>query len=208
MHTTGKYFIDRRIDMKKLFVVCIVFLVISIGFVSFSAADFRDGFIRLHILAESDAEEDQRIKLQLRDALLKEYSEALSVSKNSVEAETRIENMKEDIEDFCNDYLDEIGADYDARILFEKEYYPNRVYDNVTLPAGTYSSLKVVLGNGDGKNWWCVLFPPLCLDIAKGEEAYIAAGLSKDDYETIINDRSGKYEYRFKLFELFGSLFK
>ncbi len=194
--------------MKRLLVVCALFLGVFIAFVSFSAAEFRDGFIRLHILADTDGEYDQNVKLMLRDEILREYSEILSSYSNRNDAEDALLTVKDELEKFCNTKLSELGADYNASVSFENEYYPNRVYEDVSLPAGNYLSLKIVLGSGEGQNWWCVLFPPLCLDAAKGEEAYIAAGLSKDNYEVIKNDRSGKYELRFKLFEIIGSIFK
>ena len=194
--------------MKKLLAVCALFLGIFIVFVSFSASEFRDGFIRLHILAESDGDQDQAIKLELRDLVLNEYSEKLSDFGKIDDAKSNISSLTTEIKEFCNVKLREMGVDYTADVVFEKEYYPNRVYENISLPAGTYSSLKIVLGKGEGQNWWCVLFPPLCLDAAKGEEAYIAAGLSKDDYQIIKNDRTAKYQLKFKIFEVIGSILK
>ena len=194
--------------MKKLLAVCVLFLGIFVVFVSFSASDFRDGFVRLHILAESDSETDQSIKLALRDDILEEYSEKLSHFSSSKEAQDEINELKSEIEEFCNSRLKEKGVDYTASVMLENEYYPNRVYEDVSLPAGNYLSLKIVLGNGEGQNWWCVLFPPLCLDAAKGEEAYIAAGLSKDDYQLIKNDRTSQYQLKFKIFEVLGRIFK
>ncbi|MBQ7012138.1 MAG: stage II sporulation protein R [Clostridia bacterium] len=194
--------------MKKLLALCAVILGISVVFVSFSAKEMRDSFVRLHILANSDGEEDQQIKLALRDALLCEFSARLAEADSVDEAKSNAGDLLPDIEAFCNAFLSDSGVEYGATAILDKEYYPNRVYDNVSLPAGTYTSLRVVLGSGEGQNWWCVLFPPLCLDLAKGEEAFIAAGLSKDDYQTVTNDRSGKYEFRFKLFEIMGKIFK
>lgn len=194
--------------MKNLLAVCVLFLGIFIVFVSFSASDFRDGFVRLHILAESDSEVDQNIKLALRDDILREYSEKLSHFSSSKEAQDEINELKTEIEEFCNSRLKEKGVDYTASVMLEKEYYPNRVYEDVSLPAGNYMSLKIVLGEGEGQNWWCVLFPPLCLDAAKGEEAYISAGLSKDDYQLIKNDRTSQYQLKFKIFEVLGRIFK
>lgn len=194
--------------MKKLLAVCVLFLVICVVFVSFSASDFRDGFVRLHILAESDSEMDQSIKLALRDDILREYSEKLSHFSSSKEVQDEINELKTEIEEFCNSRLKEHGVNYTASVMLENEYYPNRVYEDVSLPAGSYMSLKIVLGEGEGQNWWCVLFPPLCLDAAKGEEAYIAAGLSKDDYQLIKNDRTSQYQLKFKIFEVLGRIFK
>ena len=194
--------------MKKLLAVCVLFLVICVVFVFFSASDFRDGFVRLHILAESNSEVDQNIKLALRDDILGEYSEKLSHFSSSKEAQDEINELKTEIEEFCNSRLKEHGVNYTASVRLEKEYYPNRVYEDVSLPAGNYMSLKIVLGEGEGQNWWCVLFPPLCLDAAKGEEAYIAAGLSKDDYQLIKNDRTSQYQLKFKIFEVLGRIFK
>ena len=194
--------------MKNLLAVCVLFLGIFIVFVSFSASDFRDGFVRLHILAESDSETDQSIKLALRDDILEEYSEKLSHFSSSKEAQCEINELTAEIEEFCNLRLKEHGVNYTASVMLENEYYPNRVYEDVSLPAGNYLSLKIVLGEGKGQNWWCVLFPPLCLDAAKGEEAYIAAGLSKDDYQLIKNDRTSQYQLKFKIFEVLGRIFK
>ncbi|MBR2454177.1 MAG: stage II sporulation protein R [Clostridia bacterium] len=194
--------------MKYLIVVCTVFLVVSLIFVSNSASEFRDGFIRLHILAESDGELDQSIKLSLRDALLDEYGEQLSGFSSKESAEFALTEKLSGIEQFCNSYLSELGVDYKASATLDREYYPNRVYNNVSLPAGTYSSLKITLGSGEGQNWWCVLFPPMCTSVATDKDAYIAAGLSREDFEMITNSRTPKYEIKFKIFELFGKLFK
>lgn len=194
--------------MKKLLAVCVLILALFVVFVSFSASDFRDGFVRLHILAESNSEVDQNIKLALRDDILGEYSDKLSRFSSCIEAQNEIINICDEIEAFCNTRLLERGVDYIATVRLEKEYYPNRVYEDVSLPAGNYMSLKIVLGEGEGQNWWCVLFPPLCLDAAKGEEAYIAAGLSKDDYQLIKNDRTSQYQLKFKIFEVLGRIFK
>lgn len=193
--------------MKYLIAVCFLFLVISLVFFSVSAIEFRDGFIRLHILAESNEETDQAIKLSLRDALLAEFSGELGGYGSKKSAEEGIKEKIPLIEEFCNSYLSSIGAEYKASVSLEMEYYPNRVYNNVSLPAGTYSSLKIILGRGGGQNWWCVLFPPMCTSVATDKDAYIAAGLSREDFELINNNRAPKYEIKFKIFEILGKLF-
>lgn len=194
--------------MKYLIAVCILFLVVSMIVVSVSASEFRDGFIRLHILANSDIDLDQSNKLSLRDALIGEFGPDLSGFDSKDDAEVKICGMISEIEEFCNKFLGNIGADYNAEVSLDREYYPNRIYENVSLPAGTYTSLKITLGSGEGQNWWCVIFPSMCLNVAKDNSTYIAAGLSREDFELISNDRSPQYQIKFKLFELFGKLFK
>lgn len=194
--------------MKYFLAACSFFLILALAVCCVDAAQFRDSYIRLHILADSDTEEAQEIKLSLRDAFLEEFSERIRSSGNTEDAEKRIEELLPEIESFCNDYLAEAEVSYQARATLSREYYPMREYQDFALPAGTYRSLRILLGSGEGQNWWCVVYPPICLSLASGEDAAVPAGLSREDFETIRGDRTGKYIFRFKILEFFGKIFR
>lgn len=178
-------------------------LVISVLFsvIGFSADcnEVRNNVIRLHILANSDAEEDQRVKLLVRDALLSCGSELFSGIVNISNAEEYLEKEKELLVQKANKVLSENGFDYKAEIYLTNEYFNTREYESFTLPAGEYLALKVILGNGNGHNWWCVMFPPLCLPAAtKRNDAEIILG--KNGSEIISSPT--KYKMKFKIIEI------
>ncbi len=154
--------------------------------------------VRLHILAESDSEYDQKMKLLLRDDILSRYGEELSGFKSASDAEAELSLRLCEIEEYASARLKERGYDKEVSVTLGKEFYETRDYGDFSLPAGVYTSLKIVIGEGDGKNWWCVMFPPLCLDAALGED------ISYTEAEKGLI--SGKYAVKFKLLELISSI--
>lgn len=159
-----------------------------------------DDTIRIHILANSDSEEDQQLKLLLRDAILEEYGNFLSVSKDKSEAEILLNERLLEIEDFANEKLIELGALYTAKVTLSKEWYQTRDYSTFSLPAGYYTSLRILIGEAKGENFWCVMFPPLCLETSLGKmDAY-----SKEENSLITK----KYTVKFKILELISELTK
>ncbi len=196
-------------------------------------AEIYGKVLRLHVIAASDSEEDQSIKLSVRDALLKVIPELLGDCRTLEEAVAAAEDGSERLLSTARGELSRLGAEYGASLTLGEEYYPTREYDGLRLPAGRYTSLRVVLGDGQGKNWWCVLFPSLCLSAAKRstvkaecadstsvaaenaaasanderEEDYIAAGFTPEQYRTITETDTPKYKIRFKILELIGELF-
>lgn len=127
--------------------------------------DFKN-VLRLHIIANSDCEEDQRIKLLVRDAILKyEYERKSAV--NEEEAEKLIKENGDELLRVVRNVLYENNAEYDAQLILGDFDFPDRTYDNVLYPAGEYHALRLLLGDACGKNWWCVIFPPLCIIDAK-----------------------------------------
>lgn len=162
--------------------------------------------IRLHVLANSDSEEDQKTKLAVRDDLLLTYAEVLGASRSMEEAEETVRSLLPAMREHVNGFLAARGVDYGAEITFSVEWYGTRVYESFTLPSGYYPSLRVLLGRADGKNWWCVMFPPLCLDMAT-EDAPADDGLgtySESERRLI----SGDYQVRFKLLEVISGAFR
>lgn len=128
-----------------------------------AAAPRPEGVLRLHIVAHSDAPEDQRVKLLVRDAVLQAEREALAAAGSRAGAEQRVMADAADILAAADEVLSENGCGYSARLALGSYAFPRRVYAQRAYPAGDYAAVRLVLGAGAGQNWWCVLFPPLCI---------------------------------------------
>ena len=166
-----------------------------------------DSVVRLHVLANSDSEQDQALKLQVRDEVLR-VTEPLLVGCGSREqAEQILQEHMGDIEAAAQAVVTGQGYDYPVSVLLGKEEYPTRTYENCCFPSGTYVSLRVFIGEAEGQNWWCVLFPPLCLSAASAEgeqsneDAFISVGLTGEQYKIITETDQVKYRIRFKVLE-------
>ena len=168
--------------MKKskefLFKSSLIFaLIFSIFLSSFSAfardcEEIRQNTLRLHVLAASDSEEDQNLKLMARDKILEESGELFLSAKSSEECKKIAEENMERFLSLARNVIEENGYDYKASGEVVEMFFSNRTYDDVTLPAGRYTALRIIIGEGKGKNWWCVLFPPLCIpSCTKTEES-------------------------------------
>ena len=161
-----------------------------------------ENMIRLHVLAESDSPADQARKLQVRDAVLAVLAERMREAVDHEDAAAAVSGMMKEIEAAARETT--AGA-CTVRVELGKERYPVRVYGNYTLPAGEYTSLRVILGEGQGQNWWCVLFPQLCTAGATENEVYedfIAAGFTPEQYRLIRNESGVRYKIRFRLLEI------
>ena len=163
--------------------------------------------VRLHVLANSDSENDQNAKLKVRDALLEKISSYDSDSKE--DALDMIEQKKDELCRVAEGILKNEGMSHSVRIEIGKEHYPTRYYDDFALPAGNYTSVRVIIGEGEGQNWWCVLYPPLCTASAiKYDEDYcIEAGLTKGQYNLITDNHRGEYKIKFRLLEIASEVF-
>ncbi len=181
-------------------VISVIFSVVGFGA---ECNKIRNNVIRLHILANSDSEDDQRVKLLVRDAILSCGSNIFNGTVNVENAEEYLAEEKQTLINEANKVLYENGFDYKTEIYLTEEYFQTRKYESFTLPAGEYLALKVVLGKGNGHNWWCVMFPPLCLP----------AATDKTKTEIILGERGSeiisapaKYEMKFKIIELIENL--
>jgi len=172
-------------------------------------AEIYDSVIRLHVLAHSDSEADQQNKLAVRDAILPLAAEGLADCATRAEAATRIETLLPALEAAAEQTLRELGAPAPVTVTLGQERYPTRAYEGFCFPSGEYLSLRVMIGEAAGQNWWCVLFPSLCLSAADGgsretmEEAFVAVGLTPEQYRVITeSDEDTTYRLRFKFLEL------
>lgn len=163
----------------------------------------RNEVVRLHILANSDSEADQSVKLLVRDALLESGSELFSGEVTKENAENCLELNAEKLEEAATRVLRENGFDYGVDIRLVNEYFSTRTYDDFTLPAGRYTAVKVLLGSGKGHNWWCVMFPPLCLPAAS-EKTDLDALLGTDAARLV--ESGTRYEMKFKIIEIAESI--
>lgn len=164
-------------------------------------ADIYNTVIRLHVLANSDGDEDQAVKLMVRDAILEECSGLFSETKTTAEALTQIQEAASRMEQIADHVLEEQGFPYRAKAVFGTETYPTREYDGVVFPAGEYRSLRILLGEGDGQNWWCCLFPPLCMSASTAEESLDSVGLDTSSGKVFTQKT---YRFRLKLLEWFS----
>lgn len=146
-------------------------LLVSIFLSNFSAfardcEEIRESTLRLHILASSDSEEDQRLKLLVRDEILKTTGELFLSSKDKNESIKKAQENMDSVLDVARSVLRENGCNYTVSGEIVEMFFENRSYGDITLPAGRYNALRIIIGEGKGKNWWCVLFPPLCIPSA------------------------------------------
>lgn len=163
-----------------------------------------DKVIRLHVIANSDSAEDQALKLEVRDRILTEAGDLFSQGLSRDEAERAIAARLGDLAAAGADVVGEEGYSYPVTASLEQSvWFPTKEYTDFALPAGDYTALRVVIGDGGGKNWWCVVFPPLCLGSVTETTAETAAagGFSEEDISLITGENEG-YVVKFKAMEL------
>lgn len=196
---------------KKFFALEISLLIAFIFTIVLSSAvstdktcdEIKDKILRLHVIANSDTEEDQSLKLKVRDELLRAGSELFE---GTATAENAAEISKSEIgylTDIAQGVINENGFDYEAKIEVGKSRFPTREYENITLPAGEYTAVRVILGEGEGHNWWCVMFPPMCLPAAENETD-LDDVLSDEAIDFVESGR--RFKVKFKIIEWYEKI--
>lgn len=202
-----QYLKQKEIRRKmELSLLCGLMITVLLSVTSFGAScgNIRNEVLRMHVIANSDSAEDQAVKLKVRDAVLAAGKDLFDGSVTADEAETVLDSEIQVLQQAAETVLRENGFSYGARVEIGKDFFNTRTYDGkVTLPAGEYEAVRVILGEGAGQNWWCVMFPPLCLPAAEAETE-IEDVLS--ERETEITARNPRYEARFKIVEIFEKL--
>ena len=166
--------------------------------------ELRDDVFRLHIIANSDSVYDQALKLNVRDFVLTETKVSLADTATKEEAIKYLSDNCDEIEAEVNEFLDENGCDYTATACISRSFFETRVYDENTLPAGVYDALKITLGEGEGKNWWCVMFPPLCIGAADDDNE--KSSLSEEETELMESGDKPEYIIKFKIVEWYQKI--
>jgi stage II sporulation protein R len=164
------------------------------------------GVLRLHVVAASDKEEDQRIKLQVRDRVLQYLQSQIPEGTDKETAKQMIGQRLNEIAEISNEVLKKEGVTHLAQVSLQQEAFPKRDYDHFSLPAGIYDSLRIRIGQAQGQNWWCVIFPSLCLSATSEglQSTAVSAGFTQGLTSTI--SRTEGYEIRFYLLDCIGRL--
>lgn len=189
-----------KISISVGIIVAVIFSICSFAKTS---EEIRSDVLRLHVIANSDTSVDQNLKLRLRDFILQEGKDIFDGSVNVENAVEKIEPKLPELEKSAKNFVKQSGFDYDVKITLSNEYFTTRTYETVTLPAGRYLALRVVIGSGEGHNWWCVMFPPMCVPAAD----------KRDELENVFSEKEiklveskPKYEPRFKVVEIYEQL--
>ncbi len=189
-----------KLKLIELAIVLSLFICIISCFSFEKDCDsIREKVLRLHVIANSDSVADQELKLKVRDRIIEESGELFTLSESTEEAEQNLKNALGELSILTEKVIKEEGSNYSVEVRAEPSYFPTKSYGNLTLPAGTYKSLKVIIGEGKGKNWWCVLFPPLCLPAAEKREDILSDVLTAKEIKLVSS--KPKYEVRFWIAE-------
>lgn len=166
----------------------------------------NDQIIRLHVVADTDDPVDQEVKLLVRDEILRLVNTLKNGAASKEEAMTQLREQLPALQKAANAVLQQAGQKYRAVVSLQEEAFPTRDYDTFSLPAGVYDSLRVTIGSGEGKNWWCVVFPDLCVPAASAgvEDTAVEAGFSDTLSKTLTKEDG--YEVRFWILDCFGKL--
>ena len=166
----------------------------------------NEGLIRLHVVANSDSEADQALKLRVRDAVVESLQDAMTDIADAEKAKAYLMENLQEIEAVANQTLAEAGCEDTAVAALSEEVFDTRYYDTFTLPAGVYQALRITIGEGEGKNWWCVVFPALCLPATSEGFDDVAAGAGFPDALTAALEGEDGYELRFWLLDALGRM--
>lgn len=199
---------DRRLKRWELALMVGVLVCLTAGsWLGQEQAELADSVIRLHIIANSDSQEDQALKLAVRDRVLAQAEELYPQGATLEEARAALEGHLNQLAAAGRAVVEEQGYDYPVTAQLTDCWFPTKEYENFALPAGNYTALRVTIGEGEGQNWWCVAFPPLCLGAASEtvEEA-AQAGYFTPGQKGLITEENEGYVLKFKGLELLGEL--
>ena len=185
----------KRIEYSMLIGIIIAVCVSSVTGFGAQCEEMRSNMLRLHILANSDSEDDQNLKYRVRDAVLVQ-SAAMTGTVSITAAEESIAGSLEEIEAIAQKEILDAGYDYSVKAKLVNMYFSTRRYEKITVPAGRYDAVRIIIGEGNGENWWCVMFPPMCVPAALEKEA----GMLEEQIESLGTEP--KYKAKFAVVEV------
>jgi len=190
-----------RAVRRLVFLASLAAMLFACGLVAQKAV-LRSSVIRLHVVGASDSQEDQAVKLQVKDVITQLLADELDPQWTVEEAKNYIAGNLDVLEAAANRVLEKAGVSDRAEVSFDWEAFPKRIYDTFALPSGMYQSLRVKIGQADGRNWWCVVFPSLCMPATQQGffDTAVGAGFSQEMADTL----SGNNEIRFYLLDCLG----
>lgn len=201
---------------KRFFIVLILFsffvFISAISYVDAVSSDISDSVFRLHVIANSDSNEDQELKYKVRDAVLEYMND---ISKECTSKDDVISLAYQYQDEFCQiaeQVIKDNGYNYDVNIKIGNFEFPTKNYGDISLPAGYYDALRIEIGEAEGQNWWCVMFPPLCfVDVTSGvvpdeSKEVIKENLNEEEYSLISDKESTDIKFKFGLIEFFKNI--
>jgi len=211
----NKSSLHKKALKKGIYLAAIVMLSLLIYFIFYSnsvSEGLAENLIRLHVVAESDSKEDQTLKFEVRDAIIEYMSEKFENTKNIFESRELIKNNLNNITQVAQNTIESSGKKYSVKASLGYYPFPTKQYGDIILPPGNYQALRVVIGSGKGANWWCVLFPPLCIvdvtygTVSESVKEELKNTLTYDEYEiinSVKNEKDIPVKIRFKIVEFF-----
>ncbi len=199
---------DRKLKRWELALLFGVLCILAAGsWLGKEQQELADSVIRFHVIANSDSREDQALKLAVRDRVLEQAQAVYPENATLPQARAALEGALDQLAQAGQAVVEEQGYDYQVTARMEQCWFPTKEYDGFALPAGEYTALRVVIGEGQGQNWWCVAFPPLCLGAA-GETVDTAAqaGYFTPEQVSLVTEENTGYVLKFKGMELLGEL--
>lgn len=192
---------NKRIKLSLIFgIICAMLL--SMTQFSVLCDDLRENILRLHIIANSDSTEDQALKLKIRDTILNETGDLFLGVTELENAEKQASEHIDEFTQIANRVIKENGFDYSANVILGDCFFETREYETFTLPAGNYRSLIIELGKAEGKNWWCVIFPSVCIPAASSGDLRD----STDEKSAEVAENSDQYIVKFKAVEIYEKI--
>ena len=199
---------DRKLKRWELALLFGVLCILAAGsWLGEEQQELADSVIRFHVIANSDSREDQALKLAVRDRVLEQAQAVYPQNATLPQARAALEGALDQLAQAGQAVVEEQGHDYQVTARMEQCWFPTKEYDGFALPAGEYTALRVVIGEGQGQNWWCVAFPPLCLGAA-GEtvDTTAQAGYFTPEQVSLVTEENTGYVLKFKGMELLGEL--
>lgn len=177
-----------------------------------TTSDIANEIIRFHVIANSDSTNDQELKLKVKDGLVKEMAPYLSNATSITDARDILSSNLDRVEELANDIIIQNGYDYPVKANLGTKHFPTKVYGDYTFPSGVYEALSISIGQGKGKNWWCVMFPPLCFVdetyciVNEESEEQLKYLLTEEELD-LLKTNKDNIKIKFKLWEEFKELF-
>ncbi len=202
--------------IKRFFIVLVLFSIFvfasALSYVNAVSEDISESVFRLHVIANSDSQEDQNLKYKVRDKIL-EYMNEISIDCSSKDEVIDLaKENQENFQDIAKKVIKENGYDYDVNVSIGNYEFPTKNYGDISLPAGNYDALRIEIGDAVGQNWWCVMFPPLCfVDVTSGvvpdeSKETIKENLNDEEYNLISDTESPSIKFKFSLIEFFKGI--
>ena len=202
--------------LKRFFIVIILFslfvFISALSYVNAVSEDISNSVFRLHVIANSDSEDDQSLKYKVRDKVIEYMNEIAKDCTSKAEVINLAYKYQDKFKQIAENVIRQNGYDYDVNIKIGNFEFPTKYYGDISLPAGYYDALRIEIGEAKGQNWWCVMFPPLCfVDVTSGivpdeSKKIMQDNLGDEEYRLISDNESTDIKFKFSIVEFFKNI--